>query len=76
MWALHSEQWLNDSIPSDQRATLISVDSMAYSVLMIVASPLVGAAGDATGHAGTGLVVLGMLVAASALAALRMKQKQ
>lgn len=33
-------------------------------------SPLVGAAGDLTGHAGTGLVVLGALVAASAFAAL------
>lgn len=65
-----------DAIPSDQRATLISVDSMAYSVLMITASPLVGAAGDLTGHAGTGLVVLGALVAASAFAALWWKQKQ
>ena len=49
---------------------------MAYSVLMITASPLVGAAGDLTGHAGTGLVVLGALVAASAFAALWWKQKQ
>ena len=65
-----------DAIPSDQRATLISVDSMAYSVLMITASPLVGAAGDLTGHADTGLVVLGALVAASAFAALWWKQKQ
>lgn len=65
-----------DAIPSDQRATLISVDSMAYSVLMITASPLVGAAGDLTGYADTGLVVLGALVAASAFAALWWKQKQ
>ena len=76
VWLLHAEQRLNDNIPSDQRATLISVDSMAYSVLMITASPLVGAAGDLTCHAGTGLVVLGALVAASALAALWWKQKQ
>ena len=65
-----------DAIPSDQRTTLISVDSMAYSVLMITASPLVGAAGDLTGHADTGLVVLGAWVAASAFAALWWKQKQ
>ena len=43
---------------------------------MITASPLVDAAGDLTGHAGTGLVVLGALVAASAFAALWWKQKQ
>ena len=68
VWVLHSEQRLNDAIPSDQRATLISVDSMAYSLLMIAASPLVGWAGDVTGHAGTGLVALGALVALSGLA--------
>ena len=69
MWLLHAEQQLNDAIPSDQRATLISVDSMAYSLLMIPASPLVGAVGDALGQAGAGLTVLGILVAASALRA-------
>ena len=69
VWLLHAEQRLNDAIPSDQRATLISVDSMAYSLLMIAASPLVGMAGDVTGHAGTGLAVLGLLVTASGLAA-------
>ena len=51
VWLLHAEQRLNDSIPSDQRATLISVDSMAYSLLMIPASPLVGAVGDFFGQA-------------------------
>ncbi len=34
-WCLHESQKLNDAIPSDQRATLISVDGMAYSLLMI-----------------------------------------
>ena len=47
-------QRLNDAIPSDRRATLISVDSMAYSLLMIPASPLVGLVGDLTGQAGAG----------------------
>ena len=40
---------LNDDFPSDQRATLVSVNSMAYSLLMIAASPVAGAVGDALG---------------------------
>ncbi len=59
VYLLHESQKLNDAIPSDQRATLISVDSMAYSLLMIPASPLVGAVGDAFGQAGAGLALLG-----------------
>ena len=31
VYLLHESQKLNDAIPSDQRATLISVDGMAYS---------------------------------------------
>ena len=69
VWFLHSMQRLNDAIPSDRRATLISVDSMAYSLLMIPASPLVGLVGDLTGQAGAGLCVLCALVVVSALAA-------
>lgn len=42
VWFLHSMQRLNDLISSDRRATLISVDSMAYSLLMIPASPVLG----------------------------------
>lgn len=40
---------LNDAFPSDQRATLVSVNSMAYSLLMIAASPAAGAVGDVFG---------------------------
>lgn len=40
---------LNDAFPSDQRATLVSVSSMAYSLFMIAASPVSGAVGDALG---------------------------
>ena len=68
MYLLHERQKLNDAIPSDQRATLISVDSMAYSLLMIPASPLVGALGDAFGQAGAGLAALGAAILASGLA--------
>ncbi|MDD4849439.1 MAG: MFS transporter [Gemmiger sp.] len=60
VWLLHAEKSLHDAYPSDQRATLVSVDSMAYSVLMIIASPLVGVAGDAAGSAGAGLCLLGV----------------
>ena len=69
VWFLHSMQRLNEAISSDRRATLISVDSMAYSLLMIPASPLVGWLGDAAGSAGAGLCLLGAAVAASGLAA-------
>ena len=65
VYLLHESQKLNDAIPSDQRATIISVDSMAYSLLMIPASPLVGAAGDLFGQAGAGLALLGIVVAVS-----------
>lgn len=75
VYLLHEIQQLNDAIPSDQRATLISVDSMAYSLLMIPASPLVGAVGDAFGQAGAGLALLGGLVAVSGLVLLRQKKR-
>ena len=74
-YLLHEDQKLNDVIPSDQRATLISVDSMVYSLLMIPASPLVGAVGDAFGQAGAGLAVLGVLVALTGTAALGRKTR-
>ena len=74
-YLLHEDQRLNDVIPSDQRATLTSVDSMVYSLLMIPASPLVGAVGDAFGQAGAGLAVLGVLVALSGAAALGRKPR-
>ena len=52
-WLLRENRLLNDAIPSDQRATLISMDNIAYSLLMIPASPLVGAIGDIFGQAGS-----------------------
>ena len=74
-YLLHEDQKLNDVIPSDQRATLISVDGMVYSLLMIPASSLVGAVGDAFGQAGAGLAVLGVLVALTGAAALGRKTR-
>lgn len=68
-WYLHVQRRLNDMYPSDQRATLVSVNSMTYSVLMIAASPLTGRISDAAGSAGAGLAALGgavMLLSAAA----------
>ena len=59
---LHADRQMNEYFPSDLRATLVSVDSMAYSLMMIPASPLVGWIGDQTGQAGAGLAVLGCLI--------------
>ncbi len=76
VYLLHESQKLNDAIPSDQRATLISVDGMAYSLLMIPASPLVGAVGDAFGQAGAGLALLGGVIVLSGVALLRKKPQR
>lgn len=75
VWLLHADQQFNAVISSDQRATLISVDSMAYSVLMIPASPFVGVVGDACGQAGAGLAVLGVLIIASGAAVLAKRRR-
>ena len=76
VYLLHESQKLNDAIPSDQRATLISVDSMAYSLLMIPASPLVGAVGDAFGQAGAGLALLGGVIVLSGVTLLGKKPQE
>lgn len=76
VYLLHESQKLNDAIPSDQRATLISVDGMAYSLLMIPASPLVGAVGDAFGQAGAGLALLGGVIVLSGVALLGKKPQR
>ena len=63
-------------VMQDFGATLISVDSMAYSLLMIPASPLVGAVGDAFGQAGAGLALLGGVIVLSGVALLRKKPQE
>lgn len=72
-WVLHLQNRLNGLYPSDQRATLVSVNMMAYSVLMIIASPVVGWIGSAMGSAGAGLCALGVLIALSAIISPRLK---
>lgn len=48
LYPLQSEE-LNSRIPSEQRATIISVSSMFFSVFMIVLFPMIGLAGDMAG---------------------------
>lgn len=69
LWTLCCDRRLNDAFPSDQRATLVSVDAMTYSLLMIPVSPLTGLAGDLTGAPGAGLALLGLAVLAAGGAA-------
>lgn len=52
---------LNSIIPSEQRATLISVNSMFFSIVMIVTFPVAGALADAWSLAAV-LGVLGLLL--------------
>ena len=39
---IRSNTTLNEMIPEDERATLISVNSFTYSVFMIIMSPVIG----------------------------------
>ena len=73
-WVLHLQNRLNSLYPSDQRSTLVSVNMMAYSVLMMLASPLVGWIGDSFGTAGAGLGALGGAIALSAVIAAMVKK--
>lgn len=76
IWSLHARKRLNDWFPSERRATLISVDSMAYSLLMIPASPLTGWIGDVAGSAGAGLMALGAVLLAAAVATAVLMRKK
>lgn len=76
IWMLHLQNHLNTLYPSDQRATLVSVNMMAYSVLMVIASPAVGWLGDLSGSAGAGLLVLGSLIFLSGIVSAIRLQKQ
>ncbi len=41
-----NSNWINKNIPSETRATLLSLQSMSYSVMMIILFPLSGAIGE------------------------------
>lgn len=74
-WMLHLQKHLNGLFPSDRRATLVSVNAMAYSLLMIFVSPLVGWLGDIGPTAGAGLCALGAVVAAAGVAAILARRR-
>lgn len=76
IWMLHLQNHLNTLYPSDQRATLVSVNMMAYSVLMVAASPLIGLLGDISGSAGAGLFGLGGLILLSGIISALRSHKQ
>lgn len=57
---------VNRDFESDQRATMVSIDSMLYSVLMIAVSPAVGKLGDWYGT-WAGFTLLGTALAAGSL---------
>lgn len=73
-WVLHLQRYLNRLFPSDRRATMVSVNMMAYSLLMIGASPVVGWLGDVCAGAGAGLCALGVIVLAAGVGALLRKK--
>lgn len=58
---------VNREFSSDQRATLISVDSMLYSVLMVLASPVTGYLGERYSVTVTFHVLGGVLLCAALL---------
>ena len=59
---------VNKDFSSDHRATLISVDSMLYSVLMVVASPVTGFLGDRYSVNAAFYLLGGMLLLATVIA--------
>lgn len=59
---------VNRDFTSDHRATLVSVDSMLYSVLMVAASPLTGFLGDRYGVNVTFYLLGGTLLLATMIA--------
>lgn len=59
---------VNRDFTSDHRATLVSVDSMCYSVLMVAASPLTGYLGDRYSVNAAFYLLGGMLLATTVIA--------
>lgn len=57
---------VNRDFTSDQRATLVSVDSMMYSVLMVAASPVTGSLGNRFGASAPFYFLGGILAAGTA----------
>lgn len=69
-----SGERINEELDSDQRATMISVDSMLYSVLMIVISPVTGYLAEVVGMKNMFQVFGGCLILATVLATFLYRQ--
>lgn len=67
---------VNRDFESNQRATLVSVDCMLYSVLMVAASPLTGYLGSRYGVEVSFYVLGGILIAGTAVFAFLLLRKK
>jgi MFS family permease len=53
-------QWINERIESEHRATLLSVNSMAFSLVMVILFPLIGWVGDTWGLGNAFMLLSGL----------------
>jgi MFS family permease len=68
------QAYLNGLIPSQQRATILSFDSMLGSTGGVVVQPVLGRSADVWGYAGS--YILGGLVSALALPFILLSRRQ
>ncbi len=64
---------LNNLIPSEQRATILSVNSMAYSLFMLILFPIVGGIADKIGL-GITFIGLGVIIIISSVGLISRKR--
>lgn len=64
--SIRVEERVNQEFESDQRATMISIDSMLYSVLMVFVSPAMGKVSDIWGAA-AGFTAMGLTLAGGSI---------
>ena len=69
------QAYLNDMIPSQQRATVLSFDSLMGSAGGVVAQPGLGAVADGSGYAASYLVAAGIQVLALPFVLLARREK-
>lgn len=69
---INSEE-INEFIPSEQRATLISVQSMGYSLMMVLFFPIAGVIGELVGLRVT-FMILGILMIGCIIVAYRIQK--
>jgi MFS family permease len=69
------QAFLNDVIPSEQRATVLSFDSLMGSAGGVVAQPVLGRVADVSGYAASYLVSAAVQVVALPLVFLARREK-